>query len=230
MNEIENYGTPLYHEGPAPRIISRRLYNLLLTGLILASFAIMGVCSYMTSTADFQVWLAQNSFVYMIGTMIGSFGGLIAMNIGRSRENLTLAFIGYALFTLTFGFTTSLALSYYSLESISLAFTATAGIMVVFGVAGMAFPAFFTKVAGVGFTALLALVVIEVIVSLMGIQQNVTSMIVVVLFCGFIGYDVYRASVATPTVSNALWFAVELYLDIINVFLRLLQIFGNRDN
>lgn len=230
MNELENYSTPLYREGPAPKIISRRLYNLLLAGLIVLSFVIMGACSYVSTTADFQIWVSNNALLYTLAVLFGSLGGLIIMNIGQAKENLLAGLIGYALFTLTFGFTTSLALSYYSLESISLAFTATAGIMVVFGVAGMAFPQFFTKVAGVGFTALFALIVVELIMSIMGIQQNITDIVVIVLFCGFIGYDVYRASVATPTATNAIWFAIELYLDIINVFLRLLQIFGNRDN
>ena len=56
-----------------------------------------------------------------------------------------------------------------------------------------------------------------------------TAIVVILLFCGFIGYDVYRASTALPTFTNALWYAVDLYLDIINVFLRLLALFGRRD-
>ena len=64
---------------------------------------------------------------------------------------------------------------------------------------------------------------------LFGVQQTLTDIVVILLFCGFIGYDVHRAATAVPTLTNAVWYAIELYLDIINVFLRLLAIFGRRD-
>ena len=34
MNEVERYGSPIYREQPAPQLISRRLYNLVLTGFV----------------------------------------------------------------------------------------------------------------------------------------------------------------------------------------------------
>ncbi len=233
MNELERYNGqydgPIYQERPAPRLISRRMYNLVLAGLIVLSFGVMGVCSTLTGTMQFMVWLGRNAFMFLMLTLAGTIGGLITMSIGRAKENLVLSAIGYILFSVTFGFTTSFALSMYSLESIQTAFTATAGIMVVFGMAGIAFPRVFERIIGVLCLALLAIVLMEVVLAFMGIQQSVTDIVVVLIFCGFIGYDVHRAATAEPTLSNALWFAIDLYLDIINVFLRLLQLFGNRE-
>ena len=165
----------------------------------------------------------------MIACLVGSIGGLILMSVGRSRASLALGVSGFALFTLTFGFTTSIALSAYSMESVANALLATAGIMAVFGALGMAFPSFFARIQGVLAVSLLAVIVVELVMMALGVRQNLTDLVVILLFCGFIGYDVYRASTDAPTLENALWYAIEIYLDVVNVMLRLLSIFGNRD-
>lgn len=229
MNELEQYGSPVVEESPAPRTISRRLYNALLTGFVVLSFTIMALCSHATSTLAFVLFVYRNPLLFSVASIAGSFIGIICMSSARSHENLALGLVGYALFSLTFGFTTSFTLSYYALSSISMAFSATAAIMVVFGLAGIAFPQLFAKIQGVCMTGLLALVVIQLVFAFLGLQSSLIDLAVVLVFCGFIGYDVYRASVAVPTVTNALWFAIELYLDIINVFLRLLRLFSRRN-
>ena len=229
MNEVERYGSPIYREQPAPQLISRRLYNAVLTGFVVLSFIIMAACSHITGTREFVLFMVRNPLLVTLGSLAGSIGGIICMSIGRSRENLTLGLVGYALFSLTFGFTTSLALTAYDMTSISMAFTATAGIMIVFGCAGIMFPNFFARLQGVLVVGLLAIVAVELVLALMGVQQSITDIAVILLFCGFIGYDVYRVTTAVPTFTNALWYAVDLYLDIINVFLRLLALFGRRD-
>ena len=131
-----------------------------------------------------------------------------------------MGLIGYALFTLTFGFSTSLILGMYDMQTISLAFSATAGIMIVFGAAGIMFPQFFQRIQGVLITALIALFVVQLFLMFLGVGQTFIDLAVIVIF---------RASTAVPTVSNALWYAIDLYLDILNVFIRLLSLFGRRD-
>ena len=46
---------------------------------------------------------------------------------------------------------------------------------------------------------------------------------------GFIGYDTYVATSVPPTLPNAVLMASNLFVDIINVFLRILNILGRRD-
>ena len=230
MNEINRYDSPFVERSRSRgRLLSARAYNALLAGLILVSFLIMGACANYASTPGFMLAVAQNGLAALVVTLVGTFGGLIAMGIGRSKESLGLSLAGYVAFTLTFGFTTSLALAQYSIQDISTALLATAGIVAVFGAAGLAFPRFFAKIQGVLMVALLALIVVEAVMFFMGVSQTVTDMVVIVVFCGFIGYDVYCASSDAPTVTNALWYAITMFLDIVNVFLRLLSIFGNRE-
>ena len=102
MNELYPQGSPVTEERitsvRAPRVISRRSYNALLAGLIVLSFAVMGVCSHLTTTADFILFVNRNALAYLVGTLVGTFGGIILMNVGRSKESLGLALTGYALF------------------------------------------------------------------------------------------------------------------------------------
>lgn len=232
MNELERYeraDAPVFSGGAAPKLVSYRLYYAVMAGLVVLSFAIMAACSHVTATAGFMLLVADSPFMFLAATLAGTIGGIVCMSIGRSRESLALGGLGYALFTLTFGCTTSLALSTYSLDTISAAFTGTAAIMIVFGCAGIAFPRLFARVQGVLLVALLALVATGAVMALLGISRTAVDMAVIVVFCGFIGYDVHRAAVAQPTLANALWYSIELYLDIINVFLRLLSIMGRRN-
>ena len=48
------------------------------------------------------------------------------------------------------------------------------------------------------------------------------------IFCGYIGVDWGRANRIPKTVDNAVDSAAALYMDIINLFLRLLRLTGRR--
>ena len=48
------------------------------------------------------------------------------------------------------------------------------------------------------------------------------------LFSLYIGYDVYRSQQFAKTVDNAVDCALDIYLDIANLFIRLLSIMGKK--
>lgn len=232
-NDLDNFDGPILERTEVGctggTLLSRRVYNMILSGFVLLSFVIMGCCSLWTTTPSFMSFFLANGFAFLIGSLVASIGGLVVMMIARSRERLGLALVGYALFTLSFGFTTSFGLAQYSMGTIANALLATAGIMAVFGALGMAFPNFFARIQGVLVAGLGALLIVQLVMMFLGVDQTWVDWVVLLVFCGFIGYDVYRASTSAPTLQNALWFAVEIYLDIINVLLRVLSIIGNRD-
>ena len=61
----------------------------------------------------------------------------------------------------------------------------------------------------------------------------ITSIITVILFIGFIAYDIQKIKYLTTVMEDenkiAIIGALELYLDFINIFIHLLSIFGRRD-
>jgi FtsH-binding integral membrane protein len=97
-------------------------------------------------------------------------------------------------------------------------------------VLGSLFPVFFQRIhRALGF-ALITVIIIELVeIFIFGIHHGIIDWIVVIIFCGYIGYDWGRANAIPKTVDNAIDSAAALYMDIINLFLRILRILGRRN-
>jgi FtsH-binding integral membrane protein len=122
----------------------------------------------------------------------------------------------------------------YNMGSI---FTAFMGAAVLFGV--MSFYGYFTKrnLDSIGqymFVGLIAIIIASLINLFIGstLMQMTISAIAVVVFLGLTAYDTQRirqmVSVGGDTGREEVWGALSLYLDFINLFLSLLQLFGGR--
>ena len=59
-------------------------------------------------------------------------------------------------------------------------------------------------------------------------DQGIFDYVVVVLFCGFLGYDSFLMSMDVPSVPNAIFHASNIYLDIVNVLIRVLRILDRK--
>ena len=59
------------------------------------------------------------------------------------------------------------------------------------------------------------------------VRQQVTDWIAAGLFSLYIGYDIYRSQNYPKTLDNAVDSALDIYMDIANLFVRVLQILGN---
>jgi FtsH-binding integral membrane protein len=116
-------------------------------------------------------------------------------------------------------------------------FTAFMGAAVLFGV--MSFYGYFTKknLDSIGqymFVGLIAIIIASLINLFIGstVLQMTVSAIAVVVFLGLTAYDTQRirqmVSVGGDTGREEVWGALSLYLDFINLFLSLLQLFGGR--
>lgn len=209
--------------------LSLRGYTLALTGLVFVGFLVMGACASLFGDTRVLLLLLDHYLTVTIVSLVASIAGIVMMGRARSSQSVGLSLAGYALFVLSFGFTTSTILLMYSAQTISTAFLATAGLTATFACLGIAFPRAFAKIQGILGMSLLALIVVQVVMGLMGVSQTGIDLLVIVVFCGFIGYDFYRAMQDEPTLVNAVYNASNLFLDIINVFVRVLSIFGRRD-
>ena len=226
MNEIERNISPIRVQRTVSAI-SPRTFNLVVAGLIFVGFCVMGLGTHIVSSYEFQLWAARNTLLYLVGSIAGTIVGIVLMSGAVKRQSVPRSLIGYALFVCAFGLMCSQAVISYDLPTINTAFLATAGITVVFGVLGILFPQFFRRIVGVLSVSLLALVVVQVVMVFMGVDQTWLDLAVVVVFCGFIGYDMHQATTIEPTLPNAVFTACNLFLDIMNVFIRLLDIMDN---
>ncbi len=211
---------------PADITISRRLYNLFTFGMVTISFLITWLeYQFVNGGGLTTVFANLNPLLYLVIFLGGSIGGLLVMSVGKKQQSVSVSLIGYILFTLTFGGSLALILTRYNVGTITYAFGITACISGIFLVAGFTFPEFFAKLGRVLFLSLIALIVTELIaVVFLHANQTIFDYITILLFCGFLGYDAYRMSADTPTVPNAIFYAADIYIDVVNILIRVLNI------
>lgn len=172
----------------------------------------------------------QDSFSRLNPTMvlIGYFVvALVGICMSVFSNNPIVSFIGYNLVVLPVGVVLSICLKDYYISSIVQAFILTTAITSILIIVSSIKPEIFLSMGKTLFICLSGTIIIEFIMILFGNVPKWWDWIVALLFCGYIGYDWAEAQNKTKTLDNAIDSAVDLYLDIINLFLRLL---GNDKN
>ena len=74
---------------------------------------------------------------------------------------------------------------------------------------------------------LIGMIIAYIIVWILHIDTIIIAYFGAVLFSLYIGYDIWRSQQLPHTVGNAVASACEIYVDIVNLFLRLLEILGH---
>ena len=142
----------------------------------------------------------------------------------------TMLYLGYTALT---GLTFSSIFILYELESIIWIFLATA---ILFGILSLIGSKTKINLSGLGvflIIGLLAIIIISIIN--MFLLNNTIDLalciISIVIFMGYVAYDVQKiCRINTNNDNIAIIAAFDIYLDFINIFIRLLQLFGkNRD-
>lgn len=204
-------------------IVSDRAYNMYLGGVVAYGLLVnILICSKLTPFA-----LSLNPIVLIVGYIVSVLAGTI---ISAKSNNPLVSFLGYNLVVVPAGIVVSTVVYYYGgLSSLVVlqAITYTAGITVIMVCLSILKPEFFSKLRGILLGGLIGLIVVELVLMLFGVRQNVSALIGAVIFSLYIGYDYWKAQQYPKTVDNAIDSALDIYLDIINLFMRILSILGN---
>lgn len=205
------------------KIVSARVYNLVLCATVLYGLVVNAllcradVILFVFSRISYRAFL----IIYLICAFAGVF-------ISRRSRNALVSFLGYNLIVLPVGLlvAATVIMGGYNYSVVGHAFITTAGVTVIMTTAGLLFPQFFEKIGSVLFFGLLGVLLTAILSRFIpGISMGVT-MVSAGLFSLYIGFDVYRSQQFPRTIDNAVDCAVDIYLDIINLFLNLLRIFG----
>jgi FtsH-binding integral membrane protein len=204
-------------------IISATAYNFAI-GLTLSwGFAVNWL---MVTNINPESIASINPWIFFIGYLASCFFGIYLF---KSSTKPAISFIGYNFVVIPFGLIINLAVSRYDSALVSEAIRVTGLVSIGMMCLGSMFPAFFKKIVGALTIALLLVIVVELIeIFIFNIHHGILDWIVVLIFCGYIGYDWGRANQIPKTLDNAIDSAAALYMDIINLFLRILRILGRR--
>lgn len=202
------------------KLITPQKYNMIMSGAIFYGIVLNALLCILLGDAITKVSIGTVLIPYFIFTILG-----IVMTV--KSENPVISFIGYNLVVIPVGVTLSAVVSEYGGLASNIvveAFTYTVIITAVMVVLGMIFPDFFSRLGRVLLTCLFVLVVIQLLGLLFNFTIPVLSWISAGLFSLYIGYDFYRSQAYSKTVNNAINSALDLYLDIINLFIDILEI------
>ena len=195
--------------------VSPERYNLILGGTLLWGF-VMNVLfclafSRVVARIDFTWILIPYAVLALAGILINTY----------SSKPLW-SFVGYNLVVLPLGLVLSALIAEEGSAAVRETFQITAAVA-----AGMLLlsnwkPDFFSRLGPCLLGALLIAVAAELLTYFLGGGLVLTNALVALIFCGYIGYDWARAQQRPKTADNAIDSACALYLDIINLLLRVL--------
>ena len=151
--------------------------------------------------------------------------------ISRKSDKPLISFIGYNMVVLPFGAVLSVILQYVSAISVFYVAATTAAVMLAMILLSVAFPKFFLSMSvlrtlGI---SLFVIIIIEIMCLIVGWHHpGFLDWIVVLIFCGYVGYDWADAQEKPHTLDNAIDSCVGLYMDAANLFIRILSLTRRR--
>lgn len=172
-----------------------------------------------------------NIFAYL-GVGLGL--PIVGMLIALFSKDWKVSLLGFGMIVTGLGAILGPAVALYDKGSILAAVIATGGVTFVMSCTGMMYRKSLEHWGGYLFGALIAILfalIAQSILSAMGAPMGgllwkVISIGAVIVFSLYIMYDWNRALRLPHTLDNAVDVAVAIYLDIINLFIWLLRIFG----
>lgn len=203
-------------------IISERAYNMILGGTVLEGLVVnLILCSTVKNVYEY---IDPLSFLIMYFVLC-----ILGTLIAYKSDNPIISFIGYNMVVVPVGLVVSMAVQAYGgTDSIIVtrAVLFTAIITAAMIGASVVNPEFFSKIGGILFAGLFGLLICGFIAMFISFDDTIISLVAAGLFSLYIGYDFYRSQMYEKTVDNAVDCALDIYLDIINLFLRILRILG----
>ncbi len=159
----------------------------------------------------------------------------LLMGFRISKMSPTTAKVCYIIYSIITGITFSTIFLTFEMGSIIVIFLITALLFGLLAVYGYITKKDITKIGNMLFVALLAIIIISIInifLKSSSIELGI-AIISILIFMGYVIYDMHNIKYLVNSLDEdkaAVYGAFQLYLDFINMFIRLLEIFGKKDD
>ena len=207
--------------------LSERQFNLVIGGVLLWGF-LLNFLMVTLFGHQITLWVESMGIApFLIGYMALCIVGTIMIG----KDSAALSFIGYNLIALPVGVVVCACVDGIPTSLVQSAVLVTAIITLSMMIISSIVPGFFLSMGRTIGIALLVSIIAETVSWLIFRRETIFYEFAFVgLFAMFIGYDWARANTCARTMDNAVDLAASLYLDIINVFLRILEIMSRNKN
>lgn len=207
-----------------------RIFSKIFLWMFLGLMLTFGVAYYISTNETIVYNLFSDSkylIIWIIEIVV-----VIVLSARIHKLSLMSARILFLLYSFLTGITVSSIFIIYSIGSIIYVFLIAAILFLIFGLIGYFTKLDITKLSTILFMALIGCLVC-VIVNMFVNNEVFNLGITIVMILVFLGYIAYDIQVIKRNLYNiqdedklAIYGALELYLDFINLFLRLLSLFG----
>ena len=203
--------------------LTENTYNIVIGLTLLWGILINVVMAYFLTPYILKIHPGVILVLYLAGS-IGCF-----TLIFKSRKP-AISFLGFTGLAIAMGLVLTFFLTAYTSATIYAAFLSTGIIVVAMMIIATIFPTFFLGIGRTLGFALIGSLVVELIGGLIfHMSLGIFDYIMVVIFAGFVGFDWAKAQAYPKTMDNAIDSAADIYVDIINIFIRILSIMGKKD-
>ena len=203
-----------------------------------AALSITGLVAYFLSqSVDFWMFLTENQFAIWV-VLIAQIGLVLWISARLMQMSMTSATLLFILYSAMMGVTMSTIFMIYTMSSIASVFFITAGMFLAMSLIGYFARLDLTRLGSILFMALIGVIIASVVNIFLGSEflYWIISYVAVVVFVGLTAYDTQKIKQMLTEYGQvddmghklALFGALNLYLDFINLFLYLLRIFGDR--
>ena len=215
-------------------ILMRKVYVWMTLALALTGFTAYGV-----ATSPGIISALYSNSVLLWGLVIAEFAIVFGVSAAINRLSLTTATLLFVLYSVINGALFSSIFLVYTMSSIASVFFITAGTFGVMALIGYTTKKDLSSMGKILFMALIGIIIatiVNIFLKSSGLE-TIVSYLGVLIFVGLTAYDTQKIKnmlLMAPDASEAsqkiaLFGALNLYLDFINLFIYLLRIFGRRE-
>lgn len=209
---------------------------------------ISGTAAYLFGTSDYLLSLLYSfdgvevsRSIFGLVCMWAPLGLVLLMGVRFHKFNYVTMLGVFILYSLLTGISIASIFTFYSMDSILLTFVVTGGTFGVMAVLGYTTNTDLTKFGSILYMALIGLIIAMLanyfFIKDAGPFQYIISGLGVLIFTGLTAYDTQKLKQIGSVVDanseegkkQAVYGALSLYLDFINLFLFLLRFLGSRD-
>lgn len=208
----------------------REYFNKIFLWMVLGVL-ITGVTGYIVSTDIILLSIFLKGFYFFLIAeiiLVATFVSLI------HKVKPTTAIIMFIVYALMNGITLSGIFLVYKLGSVLVIFLLTSIFFILLCLYGYLTKQDLTRLGSIMLIGLISIIFVSIFGFLFGLSglEIIMSIIVIVIFSGLTAYDIqrlknnYDIDSSVYKTNIAIYGALQLYLDFINIFIRLLSLFG----
>ena len=194
-----------------------------------AGLFVTALISYFTFVSGVYLSLP---YILLLIVELGIVLGFSAAFRKASAATCTIMFYVYAVVN---GLTMSTIVAAYEIGSIATAFVSAGALFTGLAIVGRTTKVDLSKFGTIFMVGLIVGIVVSIINIFIGstVVDLVLNVVMLLICCGLTAYDMQKFSeiASIPEIDHEKmysYFALALYLDFINIFLKLLRLFGNR--